>query len=404
MKNFAFRWLFSTNHKDIGTLYFFFGAFSGIIGTLFSVIMRMELVSPGDPILNGNFQFYNDIIPAFCWFIFGLCTVLSITYMFKDLEKIIDLEIFFNLIVKDPIIHLLVIVSLLLLVLLKCCFTIKKISFYSLFGLIFLIAFIFFRIMLSKFLKKSGVWKFYLYIIIIQFQAVIASIFPFYFTTSFFLSSFYLLIFLKVSEYFPSDAKQISYHLETDFFMFQHLSTINGALFQAYIIASVLGALYDLKFLGHLILVSLITSNILEFILTVGIINFCNVKSAYPFYSTCLTCLKLTIPTGFALALNSTLGVWEPINHPFRDGMQRTLLGYTAKSKCSLLAAHAHSLIVGGAVPLEIGTDHVDEKLARSAVETKIRSVGSQAVYGKWLGESVPDTKTSEIKKSTDKV
>jgi hypothetical protein len=69
-----------------------------------------------------------------------------------------------------------------------------------------------------------------------------------------------------------------------------------------------------------------------------------------------------------------------------------------------LLAAHAHSLIVGGAVPLEIGTDHVDEKLARSAVETKIRSVGSQAVYGKWLGESVPDTKTSEIKKSTDKV
>ena len=58
MKNFSFNSLFSTNFKDIGTLYFFFGAFSGIIGTLFSVIMRMELVSPGGPILNGNFVLF----------------------------------------------------------------------------------------------------------------------------------------------------------------------------------------------------------------------------------------------------------------------------------------------------------------------------------------------------------
>jgi cytochrome c oxidase subunit 1 len=57
------RWFLSSNAKDIGTLYLIFALFSGLVGTAYSVLIRLELSGPGVQYIADN-QLYNSIITS----------------------------------------------------------------------------------------------------------------------------------------------------------------------------------------------------------------------------------------------------------------------------------------------------------------------------------------------------
>nr|ACY09426.1 cytochrome c oxidase subunit I [Phanerotoma flava] len=54
------KWLMSTNHKDIGILYFMFGIYSGMMGLSLSLMIRLELSVLG--VMLGNDQVYNMMV------------------------------------------------------------------------------------------------------------------------------------------------------------------------------------------------------------------------------------------------------------------------------------------------------------------------------------------------------
>jgi cytochrome c oxidase subunit 1 len=58
------RWVFSTNHKDIGTLYIIFAIIGGLSGAAFSLLMRLQLAYPGNDFIGGDFQLFNVLITA----------------------------------------------------------------------------------------------------------------------------------------------------------------------------------------------------------------------------------------------------------------------------------------------------------------------------------------------------
>ena len=77
------RWFFSSNAKDIGVLYLIFALLSGLIGTAFSVLIRLELSRPGVQYIADN-QLYNSIITAHA--------IVMIFFMVKVYENMSNIK------------------------------------------------------------------------------------------------------------------------------------------------------------------------------------------------------------------------------------------------------------------------------------------------------------------------
>jgi heme/copper-type cytochrome/quinol oxidase subunit 1 len=76
-----------------------FGAFSGVLGFIVSMIMRLELSQAGDAFLNGNYQLYNVLVTSHAFLMIFLCAV-SVIFVYNYKLRFMKLLGLFGRLIK----------------------------------------------------------------------------------------------------------------------------------------------------------------------------------------------------------------------------------------------------------------------------------------------------------------
>jgi hypothetical protein len=255
-----------------------------------------------------------------------------------------------------------------------------SVDFVSVIALLSTLCYCLLIVSIKRQLENSTTFKFYLYLGILQVEAFYAIMFPKIFSYGVLIVLITLCFYIIVFAIFPNNSTVINEHFAKEFKGYKYLSQINFGLTQSFLICAILSLWFQLQFAVKFIFFFTLALRVLELIVHLIIIFYCNTKTMFPLWNVCKYCLYFGVTAAPLAILESTSGIVEPTDHFAREWIQYKWLRYTTKEQSGLMAGHTFKLLIGGHPPTKAGTHELDESLTRELIIKKLEDQGSKTL------------------------